>query len=341
MRVSVICTVLNEGQSVRRLMDSLVGQTRAADEVVIVDGGSHDATVDVLRTYEGHLPLRVIVEPGANISRGRNVAICAARGDIIACTDAGVRLDPCWLECLVAPFESSHPPRAVAGFFVAEASTTFELAMGAAVLPTLSDIKPETFMPSSRSVAFTKAAWEAAGRYPEWIDYCEDLIFDLRLRRQAGPFAWAPAAIAHFRPRGSLRSYFTQYYRYARGDGKADLWRKRHGVRYGVYLLLLPALLGRILAPGPALTRVGAFLALLAGIYAYCRVPFRRLRRFLGCHPVAEWRRALLLVPVIRATGDVAKMLGYPVGWLWRIRNWQRPEVHWRDDPSGGNAGGN
>ena len=100
--------------------------------------------------------------------------------------------------------------------------------MGATVLPTVDEVKPESFLPSSRSVAFTKAAWEAAGGYPEWIDYCEDLIFDFRLRDVAGPFAWAPEAVAHFRPRGSLKAFFKQYYRYARGDGKADLWRKKH-----------------------------------------------------------------------------------------------------------------
>ena len=42
---------------------------------------------------------------------------------------------------------------------------------------------------------------------------------------------------------GRLRSYFRQYYRYARGDGKADLWRKRHAIRYVIYLIALPALL--------------------------------------------------------------------------------------------------
>ena len=75
--------------------------------------------------------------------------------------------------------------------------------MGATVLPAVDEIRPESFLPSSRSVAFTKAAWQAAGGYPEWLDYCEDLIFDFRLREVSGPFAWAPEAVAHFRPRGA------------------------------------------------------------------------------------------------------------------------------------------
>jgi hypothetical protein len=34
-----------------------------------------------------------------------------------------------------------------------------------------------------------------------------------------------------------------------------------------------------------------------------------------------EQIEATLWVPVIRAVGDVAKMMGYPVGWLWRIQH--------------------
>src|SRR5512139_3748337 len=104
MRVSLICTVLNEGEAIRRLMDSVVRQTRTPDEIVFVDGGSHDNTVEVIQRYSERLPLRVIVEPGANISRGRNVAIEAATGNVIVSVDAGVWLEPAWLESLLAPF---------------------------------------------------------------------------------------------------------------------------------------------------------------------------------------------------------------------------------------------
>lgn len=344
MRVTVIVTVLNEGESIRRLLDSLVAQTRQPDEIVIVDGGSRDTTVAVIREYVGRLPLRVLVEPGANISRGRNLAIQAATGDLIASTDAGVWLESQWLEQLIPnfglrisdswapePAEKHNPqsairnPQCVAGFFVADGQTPFEVAMGATVLPAVEDVKPETFLPSSRSVAFTKPAWTAAGGYPEWLDYCEDLIFDFRLRDVAGPFAWAPEAVAHFRPRGTLKAFFKQYYRYARGDGKADLWRKRHAIRYVTYLLALPGLLALSILHHPLWLAV-----LLIGVGGYCRTPYRRLRPLLGRLTPAQRIKAILLVPVIRAVGDVAKMIGYPAGWVWRLRNWARPEIHWR-----------
>jgi glycosyltransferase involved in cell wall biosynthesis len=354
MRISVICTVLNEGESIRRLMDSLVAQSRQPDEIVIVDGGSRDNTVAVIEEYGGRLPLRVLIEPGANISRGRNVAIGAATGDVIASVDAGVWLEPVWLAELAAPLadiesanrrigESAnqqlgnrqsaignpqsaiHNRQSVAGFFAPDTRTAFEIAMGATVLPAVDEIKPDGFLPSSRSVAYMKTAWAAAGGYPEWIDYCEDLIFDLRLLDAVGPFAWAPKAVAHFRPRGSLRAFAKQYYRYARGDGKADLWRKRHLIRYATYLLALPGLLALGLFHSP-----GWWLVLVAGALLYCASPYRRLRPRLTELPVGGRLYAILLVPLIRLIGDVAKMLGYPAGWVWRLRHWERPEIHWR-----------
>jgi glycosyltransferase involved in cell wall biosynthesis len=332
MKVSVIATILNEAQALDRLLTSLAGQTRPPDEVVIADGGSTDGSLEALEDWaqEGWLSLRVLHRPGANISAGRNAAIAATTGEIIAVTDAGVRLEPDWLEALVAPFEKQEERfiAVVSGWFVAAPQTLFETAMGATVLPNVREIQPKTFLPSSRSVAFRRAAWEAAGGYPEWLDYCEDLIFDLRLRDLYGPFPFVPQAAVHFRPRGSLRAFFRQYYHYARGDGKADLWRRRHLLRYLTYGLAGPALLILALFHSP-----WWWVGLAAGIMGYIATPYRRLWPLLAGHSAFDRLRAVLLVPVIRVVGDVAKMVGYPAGLIWRWRHWDQSEIHWRSLP--------
>lgn len=326
--LSLIATVYNEGDNLRRLLDSLTRQTRPPDEVVIVDGGSTDNTVAILNDYKDRLPLQIIVEPGANISRGRNLAAAHATGDILAITDAGVTLPDDWLANLTAPFNAPDAPDVVAGFFRAAPQTVFEAAMGATVLPLADEIDADTFLPSSRSVALRRDVFRAVDGYPEWLDYCEDLIFDLQLRRDH-TFTFAPDACVAFRPRPDLNAFFKQYYLYARGDGKADLWRKRHAVRYITYLLAGPVLL--ILGIRHKL----AWLALLAGGLAYLRGPYRRLpavlRAYAAKRPLrpADILRAAALIPLIRIVGDIAKMLGYPVGWLWRWRN--RPP-DWQSD---------
>jgi len=323
MCISVTVTVLNEADSLPWLLDSLAAQTRPPDEVVICDGGSTDSTLSLLEG-ENRLPLRVVRRPGANISQGRNAAIEAATGEVIAATDAGVRLDPRWLEEIAAPFEDDAI-QVVAGFFLPDPQTIFEMAMGATVLPELRDINPTHFLPSSRSVAFRKSAWEAVGGYPEWLDYCEDLIFDFRLRARFGPFTFAPEALVYFRPRPNLRAFFVQYYRYARGDGKADLWRKRHAVRYLTYLVAAP-----LVAAAGALVNPWWWALYLIGIPGMLWVPWRRLARAWEGLSFAQKLRALLWVPVIRVTGDAAKMLGYPTGVWWRWK--RRAQVpDWRE----------
>ncbi len=311
--VSVIVTVYNEVGTVASLLESLQAQTRPPDEVVVVDGGSTDGTAEVLRRSD--CPnLTVREAPGANISRGRNLAVQAASHDIIACTDAGVRLEPDWLAQLLAPFRSETPPDVVCGFFLPDPQSTFERAMGATILPEWRDIDPISFLPSSRSVAFTREAWQRSGGYPEWLDYCEDVVLDLRLRQAGMRFAYAPGAIAHFRPRSSLTAFCQQYYRYARGDGKAGLWGRRHFIRYVTYGLAPIALFA-------GFWYNLLWLLLAAAGLAYLYHPYRRLGRWLSNLSLLQKLQAALWVPVIRLAGDVAKMAGYPAGLHWRRKH--------------------
>lgn len=319
MKVTVIATVLNESGSIGRLLDSLATQTRPPDEVVLVDGGSTDDTLAVLEAYAaaGRLPLRVLSRPGSNISQGRNAAIEAATGEVIASTDAGVRLSPDWLAALLAPFEAAGGDgvTVVGGFFQPDPQTDFETALGATTLPALADVAPQRFLPSSRSVAYRKAAAQAVGGYPAWLDYCEDLIFDFKLHQRYGPFAFAPRAMVYFRPRPTLGAFVRQYYRYARGDGKAGLFFRRHLARYLTYLVATPLLIALALWHSPWWA-----LGFLAGGAAMLRTPFKRLWPATRGWGRLRRLRAFAWVPVIRLAGDGAKMAGYPVGVWWRVK---------------------
>ncbi|MFN3336441.1 MAG: glycosyltransferase, partial [Thermomicrobium sp.] len=303
---------------------SLERQARPADEVSVVDGGSQDTTVEILRAWEGRLPLRILEAPGTTIAQGRNVALAEARGDIVAVTDGGVVLAADWLERLIAPFAWHKAPDVVSGFFRGAPQTATELALAVTTLPDADEIDPPRFLPSSRSVAFRRSLFLAGIRYPEWLDYCEDIVFDLRLLRAGARFTFEPRALVFYQPRSSLRAFAVQYFRYARGDGKAGLFAARHAVRYATYLAFLPLV---------AWVRRWPLVALaLAGAAAYLRRPYRRLWRRRAEFPASWVVRAALLIPIVRLVGDLAKQTGYPIGLWWRWRHYGLRRT-WRSIP--------
>ncbi len=238
--VSVILTVLNEREGLRRLLGALLSQTRPPDEIVVVDGGSTDGTLDVLREQEAADPrVRVYVEPGVNIARGRNLAIARARGPIIAVTDGGCVPERDWLEELVRPLIEDPSVGAVGGDFLVGWRTRFEFFAGLLSRPKDSG-DPATRLFYGRSSAFRKTVWEAAGGYPEWLYTGEDTLFAVRVRELGYSTAFAPASRLAWRPRPTLRKLAKMFFLYGRGNGRADLVDMA-GLRYHLrnYGLLL------------------------------------------------------------------------------------------------------
>lgn len=309
MRVSLVLTVLDEAESLSRLLDSLDAQTRPPDEVVVVDGGSRDGTLERLQAWASAAPGRtVLVELGANISAGRNRAVAASSGNVVAVTDAGCRLEPDWLERLVAPFDDPSVDVAM-GFYVPDAQSTFEVLVSCLNLPDAHEVRADRFLPSARSVAYRRAVFDAVGGYPEWLDIGEDMHFDLAMVQAGFRRVFVPEAVVHWRLRADVRSFLRQYYRYARGDGTAGMHGRRHAARFATYGLLAVTALGpRRLRP--------LMVVPVGGLAWWLRPALPRARRRLG----ARWPVALPAIPVLTLAMDGAKMAGYVAGVARRRR---------------------
>jgi glycosyltransferase involved in cell wall biosynthesis len=298
MEVTLAATVLDAAERVPAFLRSIAWQTRPPDEVVVVDGGSTDGTFELLAADPSVI---AIAQPGANIARGRNAAVAAATHGVIAVSDADCVLEPDWLEKLLEPLEAGADISM--GFYRPLAESFLQRCMACVNIPDAAELDEATFMPSGRSVAFTREALERAGGYPEWLDIGEDMFVNHRFRELGLDMRLATGAIVDWPLRDSLGAMWWQYFRYARGDATAGMYAERHALRLGVYSGALWAW---------STKGTVRKLATIAGAAAYASTPLRRVAaRF---EDPAERAKATLAVPALMAFVDAAKIAGYLAG---------------------------
>lgn len=241
LKVSLICTVFNEGKTIATLLESIKNQTRIPDEVIIVDAGSKDDTIHIIRNFIHKLPINLIISPNANIGTGRNIAIKNAQYDIIACTDGGCKIDEYWLQNILKPFQDVCVD-VVSGVYTPLVESEFEEIVSYMIFPEIEKLDSNNFNPSSRSIAFKKKAWKLVGGYPEWLMTAEDTLFDLNLRKSGFRFSLARDAIVSWRVRENRKKLFKQFFGYARGDGIEFLFFKSYSIRYVTILAIILAI---------------------------------------------------------------------------------------------------
>lgn len=93
--ISVIIPTYNYGHLIPRVLDSVLGQLTQSDELIVVNDGSRDNTVDVLSNYQERYPqLQVFHQDNAGAAAARNAGIRHARGRFALLLDADDELLP-------------------------------------------------------------------------------------------------------------------------------------------------------------------------------------------------------------------------------------------------------
>jgi len=220
-KVSLVVTTKNEGSSIACLIESILSQTLVPDEVIFVDSNSTDETRDIINLAKKNTPLNIrLFVKDTNRSQGRNLAIRKAKHEVIAATDSGCVLDRHWLERITKPLLEDKAD-SVAGFYLAVAPTFLSKSLAPFVATMPSKFDSSSFLPSSRSIAFTKFAWEKIGHYPEHLKYCEDLVFARALDENTRLLR-VKNALVYWRVDTPMEAFFHQIQHYAQGDVEAN-----------------------------------------------------------------------------------------------------------------------
>lgn len=94
VKVSVIVPVYNVEKYIRKCLDSLVNQTLEDIEIIVVNDGSKDSSIDILKEYaEKHNNIKVYEKENGGLSDARNYGLQFATGKYIAFLDSDDYVD--------------------------------------------------------------------------------------------------------------------------------------------------------------------------------------------------------------------------------------------------------
>lgn len=331
VRVSVVAPCRNEAKHIGAFLQSLWNQdvTGIDLEVLLGDGMSTDGTREVVAAYQAsHTDrLRMIDNPQRIASTALNLAIRAARGDIVVRMDCHTEYAPDYiLQCVRALRQTDAEN--VGGPAFTKAEGWMARAIAAAYHSRFStggarfhDEHFEGYVDTVTYGCWYKATLERLGLFDELLVRNQDDELNLRLTRSGGKIWQSLAIVSWYRPRGRLSALFRQYFQY--GFWKVPIiWKYRipgswrHLVPgtfvLSMVLLMLLSFMGLLAGVRPVGIFASQFLLIEAVLYGSAMV----------IASVATARRSgWTLLPILPAVFFVYHA-SYGLGFLGGIVYW-------------------
>lgn len=211
--VSLIVCTRNRLASLERTVES-IGRARIPPgmtaELLVVDNGSTDGTVDWLRGRPADgFPMRVAEESRPGLSRARNRALGLARGRVLLWTDDDVVVEPDWLQRMTEPILAGRADAVVGNIVIPERlralalGTPFETRMEWMTAHDWTDRPaPESLI--GANMAFAARVLrdvpdfdERLGAGPDSLGYYEESLFSWRLLEAGYRLGAVPDAVVH------------------------------------------------------------------------------------------------------------------------------------------------
>lgn len=102
-RISVVIPSLNSEKDVERCLASLIPQLSEGDEVILVDAGSRDSTLEIAYKYG----CKILIYPESTIGQARDFGVSQAKNEIILQTDTDVAFIPSFIDVLRRYYEEN------------------------------------------------------------------------------------------------------------------------------------------------------------------------------------------------------------------------------------------
>ena len=259
-RALIVVPTLNEAPVVERVIARILEDEGLQDPLVVVaDGGSTDATREIVRGLMLRDPrVRLIDNPGRLQSAGLNLAAQAIAGDRpwLVRVDAHADYPKNYASTLIA-----EALRTGAASVVVSMDTVGESGFQRAVAAAQNSLlgtggsahrlaSQGQWVDHGHHALFDLAAFEAVGGYDESFSHNEDAELDIRLAKQGGRIWLTDQVRIGYHPRRTPAALWRQYYSYGKGRARTAL---KHytplKLRQALPLAVAPAVLGAALSP--------------------------------------------------------------------------------------------
>ena len=215
-KVSLYIPCYNVEKFIARCIEGVLNQTYPIDEILVIDDGSKDRTVEIAAQY----PVRIIKhEINKGLSAGRNTGLRNARNELVASLDADCVADSRWLETLVACLEENEKIAIAGGRLIESVQESWadqwrKVHMtqdwGDKRLPN----PPFTY---GNNNLVRKSAIEAAGWFNEQLrTNGEDVDISKRVYEKGYQAMYDPGAIVNHLRQDTIPSILDTYWRYLR-----------------------------------------------------------------------------------------------------------------------------
>ncbi len=230
-KISVVINVYNEEENIADCLDSLLNQTYDRFELVIVDDGSTDRTMEIVKKYENKLNVQKTSTPHLGIKKARIKGVNKAGGKYIVIIDADEILEPSFLKNILKPFKDKKVGavggilRSVGGGWVTKAYGTLQEMF----YELRKDSENEVDWIQGGCSAYRREALEEVGGLAE-DKVSADKDISWKMKDAGWKVVLKSDAVAYHKDPQTLRSVMKREY----NIGKREYWLlKEHGGRMG------------------------------------------------------------------------------------------------------------
>jgi cellulose synthase/poly-beta-1,6-N-acetylglucosamine synthase-like glycosyltransferase len=212
-KVSIIVASYNNESTIEECLKSILAQNYPKDafEVIVMDGGSGDATVQIAQ----QLPVKVLSIP-INCPAAYNYAMKVAQYPILGYIDSDAKVEVDWLRKLVPRLEEPKVAGVSGSIDTWNVDNPWAKSIGYELKNRYDRIGRYTGRIATMNLLLKRSVVDAVGGWDEGLASQYDTDFGFRISNLGYKIAYEPLAVCYHYNRPTLRSYYRQQMQYGK-----------------------------------------------------------------------------------------------------------------------------